>query len=347
VYRSTRRLPPFAVPILLAVAIFGYLAGHRHVPAASGETTRIASRANILLEYPSSWQQVAAVVPIPGMSIAHPLLLAPGGDSAHAGLLSGQLAGGEPSPLPARFLALMREIPHVEVVDLLDGQGYRYSRLSLPGYGRILDLYVIPNAGESPTVLACYASQAFSAYVPRCEQIVAKLTLTGQSSTYDLTPDTTYAHQLGALIEGLNRERLTLRRSMHLDATPAAVGSLATTLADRFAAVSTSLAVLEPPQVAGPAQAALAGSVLRARDAYRSLAAAALAQSPSRAATARGQVRGRHFRSGMGQRARTFRRVLVVCRHSRPGICISAHARGDIGPNRDRLSSTSRCRATQ
>jgi hypothetical protein len=289
VYALTRSLPPFLAPILVAVAIFGYLAGHRHVPAASGETTRTASGASTLLEYPSSWRQVAAAVPIPGMSIARPLLLAPGGDSAHAGLLSGQLAGGGPSPLPARFLALMRGIPHVEVVDLLDGQAYRYSRLSLPGYDRILALYVIPNAEESSTVLACYAAKESAAYLPQCEQIVAKLTLIGQSSTYELTPDTTYAHRLGALVEGLNRERLTLRREM-LDAAPAAVRNLATTLADRFANVAASLSVLESPLVAGPAQAALAGSILRARGAYAALAAAAGVQSPSRFATASRQV---------------------------------------------------------
>jgi hypothetical protein len=274
----------------VAVAIFGYLAGHRRVPDASGETTRIASRANILLEYPSSWQQVAAVVPIPGLSIGRPLLLAPGGNAAHAGLLSGQLSTGGPSPLPARFLALMRGIPHVEVVDLLDGQAYRYSQLSLPGYDRILDLYVIPNAGESPTALACYASQELSTYLPGCEQIVAKLTLIGQSSTYDLTPNNAYAGRLGALIDGLNRERVALRREMRLKATPAAMGNLATALADRFAAVATSLAVLEPPLAAGPAQAALARSILGARDAYTTLAVAAAAGNHTRFAIAREQV---------------------------------------------------------
>jgi hypothetical protein len=288
VYAPTRSLPPFLVPMLVVVAIFGYLVGHRHVPAASGETTRTASGASILLEYPSSWRQVAAAVPIPGMSIARPLLLAPGGDSAHAGLLSGQFAGGGPSPLPARFLTLMRGIPNVEVVDLLDGQAYRYSRLSLSGYDRILDLYVIPNAQESSTVLACYAAKEFSTYLPQCEQIVAKLTLVGQSSTYELTPDTAYAHRLGALVEGLSSERLTLRREMH-DAAPAAVRNLAATLADRFAAVATSLSGLESPLIVGPAQAALAGSILRARDAYAALAAAAT-QNPSRAATATRQV---------------------------------------------------------
>jgi len=158
-------------------------------------------------------------------------------------LLSGQLPGGEPSPLPGRFLALMRGMPHTEVVKLIDGQAYRYSRLSLPGYDRILDLYVILYAGSNPTALACYASKEFSSYLSQCEQIVARLTPIGQSSTYDLTPNTAYARRLGAVIDGLNGQRLKLRREMRIQATPAAVSGLATTLADRFAAAAASLAV--------------------------------------------------------------------------------------------------------
>ena len=67
--------------------------------------------------------------------------------------------------------------------------------------------------GESPTALVCYASSGFSSYLRQCEQIVAKVTLVGQTS-YDLSPDAAYAGQLGGLIGGLDRERLTLRREM-------------------------------------------------------------------------------------------------------------------------------------
>ncbi len=274
---------PLIASVLVAVAIFGYSAGYRGAPATSSaariETTRTASGASVLLEYPSGWRPAAVAPAIPGLPIARPLLLAPGGDSAHAGLLSGQLPGGEPSPLPGRFLALMRGIPHAEVVNLIDGQAYRYSRFSLPGYDRTLDLYVILYAGKTPTALACYAAKAFSAYLSQCEQIVAKLTPIGQSSTYDLTPDTAYALRLGTLIEGLNKQRLTLRREMRIRATPAAAGSLATALADRFATAAASLAVLESPPAAGPTQTALASSILRARDTYRALAAASTAEN--------------------------------------------------------------------
>jgi hypothetical protein len=280
--------------VLVAVAIFGYTAGYRRAPAISaaahGETTRTISGAGILLEYPAGWQSAAAGPAIPGLPLAHPLSLAPRGDSVHAGLLSGQLPAGEPSPLPGRFLALTRGMPHTEVVKLIDGQAYRYSRLSLPGYDRILDLYVILYAGNSPTALACYATKAFSSYLSQCEQIVARLTPIGQSSTYDLTPNTAYARRLGALIEGLNGERLKLRREMRIQATPAAVGGLATTLADRFAAAAASLAVLESPPAAGPTQTALASSIVRARDAYRTLAAASTANGQAGYGTARAQV---------------------------------------------------------
>ena len=246
------------VLLLFVVAIIGYLAGYHRAPAASGaasaETTRIAS-----------------------------------GASAPAGLLSGQLPAGEASPLPGRFLALARGIPYVEVMNLLDVQAYRYSRLSLPGYDRILDLYVIPNSGGNATALACYASNGFSAYLSQCEQIVAKLTPVGQSQ-YDLTPNTPYARRLGALIEALDRERLRLRSEIRRAAAPAAVGRLATALAGRFATAAASLAALEPPLAAGPAQAALASAILRGRDTYRTLAAAGTAGSLASYDAARRQV---------------------------------------------------------
>lgn len=293
-FGSPRSLFPLVASVLVAVAIFGYTAGYRRAPATPAsvhrETTRTVSGAGILLEYPSGWQPAAVGPEIPGLSLAHPLSLAPGGDSAHAGLLSGQLPGGESSPLPDRLLTLMRGMPHTEVVKLIDGQAYRYSRLRLQGYDRILDLYVILYAGNNPTALACYATKALSGYLSQCEQIVARLTPIGQSSTYDLTPNTAYARRLGALIEGLNGERLKLRREMRVQATPAAVRSLATTLGDRFAAAAASLAALESPPVAGPTQTALASSIVRARDAYRALAGASTVAGQAGYDAARAQV---------------------------------------------------------
>ncbi len=294
--RSTRSLLPLAAFVLAAAAILGYMAGYRHAPATTPtvthrETTRTVSGAGMLLEYPAGWQPAKAVATVPGLPISRPLLLAPGGNSARAGLLAGELPSGEPGPLPARFTALLHGTPHTEVVNLIDGQAYRYSHVEIAGYDRALDLYVILYAGRGPTALACYGPQnASSADLSQCEQIVAGLTPLGQSSTYDLTPDTGYAQRLGSLIEGLNRERLTLRGEMHTHPTPATVGRLAATLADRLAAAASSLALLEAPPVAAPVQAALASAILQARDTYRSLSEASTAAGHAGYSAALAQV---------------------------------------------------------
>ena len=272
--RATRSLTPFMIPVVLVVAILGYLAGHRHVAAASIEATRATTSAGIELKYPTSWRHARATTTIPGLSIAHPLVLVPSDRSAHAGLLSGQFPLGQTSPLPPQLLTLMSGAPNVQVVNLSGGQAYRYSGIGLRGYDGTLDLYVIPNPGESPKVLACYAAKGSSAYLSQCEQIVETFTPEGHTATYDLTPNAAYARSVDGLIVRLNADRLALRRQMTSSASPATVSGLATTLADHFASVVASLSVLEPPLVTGSAQATLAASIVRARDAYRSLATA-------------------------------------------------------------------------
>jgi hypothetical protein len=285
VYSSRRILSPVVIPVLVVVAIVSYLIGIHRAPAASAppsssalaEDTRIASGSSVLLEYPASWQPVGAIPTIPGLAIAHPLLLAPGGDSDHAGLLSGQLAAGGSSPLPAAFLALVHGIPRTEIASLTNLQAYRYSGLT--GYDRTLDVYVIPAVGVRPTALVCYATSGFSDYLQQCAQIVAKVALVGQQTSDELSPDASYARQLGASIADLDKERLTLRREMHVQ--PFDVGTLATTLAERFAGTAAAVAALEPPQPASAAQVALASALVTARDAYSALAVSAASEGPA------------------------------------------------------------------
>jgi len=276
---SSRNLTLVAVPLLIAMAIFGYLAGsHRASASASagpafGGGTRVASVANnVLLEYPPSWNRTAVATAIPGLAIAAPLVLSPGGESARAGLIGGQLPSGEPGPLPGSFLSLLSGVPHTEVLNFLGGQAYGYSQMSVAGYARTLELYVIPNrGGAGPTALACYATAAGASYLKQCEQIVAQLSLLGQSE-FDLAPDAGYAQALGTAIAALQRERLALRGRMAHAPTLAAVSSLARTLADRFSVAAAALARVEPPVAAGAAATALAAALLRAREAYGALA---------------------------------------------------------------------------
>jgi hypothetical protein len=275
---TRRKLPPVVIPVLLAIAIAAYLIGSHgsSTPppvaslAVSGKETRIAAGSSVLLEYPAGWRTAGPAPTIPGLAVAHPLLLAPGGDSAHAGLLTGQLPAGQPSPLPASFLALLHAIPLAEVVGLENLQAYRYSNIT--GYQRALDIYVIPAVGGSSTALICYAASGYAGYLQQCEQIVAKVALVSQTSD-DLSPNAAYASQLSELIAGLEWERMRLRAQMPKQ--PTMLASLATTLAKRFAGAAVSVTALEPPVPASAAQAVLASALLRARAAYAAFATAA------------------------------------------------------------------------
>jgi hypothetical protein len=288
---STRPIPAFVAPVLVAVAVLGFLAGHHRAAPAPEEPARVSYGAGIALEYPSTWQRTAAAATVPGLEIVHPLLLAPGGDSRRAGLLSGQIAPGEATPLPAGLVSLMRGLPRTEVVDFLDVQAYRYSHVRLTGYDRTLDLYVIPNPAGAPTALACYASRQYASYLAQCEQIVARLTPIGRSR-YDLKPDAAYSARLGALLGALDGERLVLRRQMGVKQRPAAVAGLARTLADRLTTAAASIRTLRPPRAARPAQASLIGSIERAGETYRALATAVAAVGPGGAVATQQQVDG-------------------------------------------------------
>jgi hypothetical protein len=274
------------MPLLIAVAIAGYLVGHRHAPAsptaAFAETSRIASGADVLIEFPSSWQHIRSAPAIPGLALTRELALAADGTDAHAGLISGQLPAGEPSPLPAAFRQVLHGLPSTQLLDFLGGQAYKYSHLAIAGYPstQTLNLYVIPNPGNGPTAIGCYATKAYIAVLAECEQIVAKVTLVGQSQ-FDLTPDANYAKQLGTLVHTLDSERLLLRRRMRTSKSAVALGALAKTLAAKLAAAANGLSPLEPPIAAGAAQAALGSALLAAQSAYEALGTSAKARRSS------------------------------------------------------------------
>jgi hypothetical protein len=288
---SDRRLPAVVASVFLAIAIIGYMAGHSHSAAAAKEKLLTASIAGLQLDYPSSWQPAAAAPQIPGLAMAHASVLAPHGDPSQAGLITGQLPAGEPSPLPAPFVANMRQLPQTTVVSLLEVRAYRYSGLSIRGFDRSLTVFAVPNpGGGDSTTLACYASAALAAEMQTCQQIVATLTLVGQSQSYDLTPEPTYARQLSASIAVLEGRRVALRREMSARATPATLQRLATRLAVAFGVAATSLGALGPSAATAQAQIVLSSSISHARDAYNALAAAAGAASLPGMAAARQQV---------------------------------------------------------
>jgi hypothetical protein len=278
------------IVLLFAVALIGYLIGHDRSHAAPAVKSRTISTSSILLSYSQDWRSAAAAPTIPGLSLIHPVVLAPDGHVTQAGLIIGQLPAGESSLLPKRFLTAIRSLPNTEVVDLAKTQSYRYARLSVKGFNRTLSLFTIPNPGGNTTALACYASASFSAEMRTCEQIVATLAVVKQPPSDDLAPASGYARKLRASIGALDGQRVRLRSEMRSGAPAPTVQRLATRLAAAFASTAASLSQLKPSPATGQQQARLSQAISRARDAYMALAAAVAGGSPSRAAAARTQV---------------------------------------------------------
>jgi hypothetical protein len=287
-----------AVLILVTVAILGYLVGQGRSTAAHVESTREASNAVTTVNYPSAagWQPASGAPTVAGLSIAHPLVLAPGGGVARGGLVVGQLLGSESRPLPPELLEHLRELPRAEVVDLFNTQAYRYSGLMDTGSSLTLTLYTIPTSPTGTTAIVCYASAGFSSYMRVCEQLAATLTIaTGtpqvEVRTYQpLTPQAGYGRRIGAAIARVDALLGAVRAEMSPGTSRATVSRLAGRLAEGMASADESLSALAPPAAARRVHLAVSVFLKQAREAYSALGAAAHAADASGYATAQTQV---------------------------------------------------------
>ncbi len=288
-----------AVLLVLTVAIVGYTVGHDRSTATAVENTRETGNAGAIVHYSgtSGWQPAAAAPAVPGLSVVQPLVLAPKGDAAQAGLIVGQLPGSESSPLPAPLLAHLSELPNTEVVSLANTQAYRYSPLSVAGSSEKLTLYTIPDPAASTTAIVCYTSPRFSIDMLACERLAASLTIASGRpeggevrAVNSLTPEAAYGRRIAAAASRANELLLTLRPEIRQGASRGTVSTLAGQLAEGLAGVANSLSALHPPPAAGHVNAALSESVKQAREAYAALGAAVNAGNASEYAVARAQI---------------------------------------------------------
>lgn len=282
------------VLVMTAAAGIGYLVGSSDRRGAPKGAIETLSAANILVEYPSSWQRTAPALDIPGLSMANAVALAPRGHGARAGLIIGQLGEGEASPLPGSFMARVGQLPNTQVVNLPEIQAYKYAEVNVPGFDPKLTIYSIPTlpSGDG-TVLTCYASAALVSYMRACQQIVATVTMVDQAQHYEeLTPEPAYAQKLRSSLETLNKQRVAFRREMAARTTPATAQRVASRLGEAFAVAGASLSTLQPPLAVQRAQTALSDSISTAREAYAVLAVAAAENSAPRFAAARADVYG-------------------------------------------------------
>jgi len=287
-----------AVLLLLTVAIVGYLDGHGRSSAASVERSREASNAVTVVNYDaaSGWLAAPRAPAIPGLAVAQPLVLGPGGDGARSGLVVGKMLGSEFGPVPPRFLAHLRQPPETQVVGLLNSQAYRYSGLSVTSSGLALTLYTIPTSATSTTAMICYAEPGSVGDLRACERLAGTLTIATSSPqvevrTYQsLTPQLAFGRQIRAVSARVAALLGTLRPELRQGASRAASAAVATRLADGLGGAVGSLAAVSPPPAAVLAQGSLSESLARARQAYFALAASLHNGNESEYSTALTQV---------------------------------------------------------
>ncbi len=289
VERRRASLPVSVVPVLVAVAIVGYVIGH----AAGGGSVqhgRAARAVNALIEYPSGWRHVAAPSPVPGLTLTRASLIAPGGDPSAAGLLVGSLPNDEASPLPAAFLERVRRQPQTTIVNLLEAQAYRYAQLSVRGFAKALTVFVVPDAPGQAIALACYAPASASPQMAACEQAIATVTIAGQLQTFPLLPESEYASAISAAVTKLDRLRAASARGLEPHAGARGAERLARRLAAAYATAHATLSRLEPNPAAQRAQSALEGAIAEAQGGYEALADAAAEGSEAGYTAARARV---------------------------------------------------------
>ena len=276
-------------PLLLAVAIFGYLAGHSR--ASGPEPVReIANEAMTARYSPApGWKPVAAaaVPQIAGLQLTQPLAVAPGGNPAAAGLIVGEFADVESAPLPHGFLARLGDPPRGEAVELEGTPAYRYEGLETLSPGGKLTIFAIPSSTSREAVIACYVLSAprGPSTLKACEGIAASMTLSGfasEGSGYgEVAPNGRYAGDISAAIGRVDTLRTVVAAHLRARVPPAVLARLASGLAARVTQVAGSLQTVEPPPSAEWGDQALLRSLGGLRDAYQTLALAARRRTQS------------------------------------------------------------------
>jgi hypothetical protein len=283
-------------PALLAVAIAGYLLGHRHPSSRQPRPTHEASNGVVSVDYPTGWRLAGAPPALPGLAVGHPLVLAPAGEADRAALVVGQLAATPTDPLPEQLTDELGRVPDAEVVDLpANGQAYRYAQLTAPRLAAGLTLYAIPESATAETVALCYAATpSATEYIPACERIAATLTLLSpagevQAGGY-LTPSASYARKIAAVVQALDRQLAQLRPGILPGVQRLSAAGFATSLAGEFSRADASLSDVQPPPAAASTHWHMIEALSEGRRAYTALAAAIDDGDPSAYATAQARV---------------------------------------------------------
>lgn len=266
----------YALAPLLALFV-GYLTGQTSA-SRNAETTVPSS--SLLLEYPTRWRAASLPDAFAALGLRGAVVLAPRGDATHGGLIAAAVRE-EGSLLPASLLAKLDGDIEGEAITLVDSAAFRYRQVSIGDSSIDLTAYAIPTGLGKYTFALCFAPKWSVPTLRACEQIVEGGQVPNQASDLpgELTPDASYAKEVGIALGTLGRARRAARAQMTGSPTAATLALAASRLSDAFAAAEAALGKLSAPPVASHAATQLQHELSQAKLAYAALADDATAGS--------------------------------------------------------------------
>jgi hypothetical protein len=265
-FEDTRRRSPRVLALVaalcVALAVLGFLAGHRATAADPGPQG-VAVAGPLQLSFPvREWQPAAPQVQA-GLDLRTPVMLR----SPDQATL---LAGLEPRAATARLVpaAVLRSAQGAPV------KLGKYDALRYTLAGERETLYALQTS-DGPAVIACAApaGDEAEAALARCESVASTLTLQGAEAR-PLGADPHYAAALSRALTPLERSRVQERRRLARAGSSKARAAAAAKIAGLYSAAAAKLAAAAPGPDEQPANARLVSSFGRAQQGYIALAAA-------------------------------------------------------------------------
>jgi serine/threonine protein kinase len=243
-----------------------------------------ASTQTLQMSFPVGWERAAAAG-LGGRSAESALRLA--ATRTGASLEVGFAESESPTLLPSSILRSLPRSPQPASASLGGHAFYRYLALAPKGWGSRVSVYALPT--DSGVLLATCTlpkSGALAVNV-ECERMLSSMELTS-ARAMTLGPQRKYADELGAALSNITGA--PARSGLGKQKT---AGGQAKALRQIAASVAAALGALRDAQP-GPAEEGVASAirtaVVRMRDGYDAMAAAAAAEDQGRYTRARGQV---------------------------------------------------------
>lgn len=258
---------------VLALAV-GYVTGAQSRSTPRNAATSVPGTP-LTLEYPVLWRSASLPASLDDLGVGRPIVLAPRGDASSGGLLAGDVVE-EGDLLPRAVLEKLVGRLQGEAISL-GSPAFRYEDLSIAGSDIHATAYSIPAGGDRYTFAMCFAPPGGARTRSRCEEIVerSQTPAEGSEGLAELEPQPSYARQLTATLNGLQKVQAEAHIAMAGAPTAATVAYEATRLASAFAGAAATLEKLSPPAVADRAGSELERAMLKAEIAYTALADAA------------------------------------------------------------------------